>query len=142
MSSLFGVDHFVHVVPDRQLLELLMQMQRLHTLTHERLTFMAKTLDEMLAQGAAILAQVTKNADLDSSIISITNAYAAQLADLKAQLVAAATDKTKLAALADTMQALSDKAAAEGQAVADAITANTPAADPTATPAPDTSGTV
>lgn len=125
---------------DREILDALLSILKFNHHLNERLTAMAKTLDDMLAQGAAILAQVTKNTDLDSSIITITNAFAAQLADLKAQLVAAGIDKAKLAQLGDLMQTLSDKAAAEGQLVADAITANTdqaaPVSDPTPAPPP------
>lgn len=127
---------------DREILDALLSMLKFNHHLNERLNLMAKTLDEMLAQGAAILAQVTKNTDLDSSIITITTAFASQLADLKAQLVAAGIDKAKLAQLADTMQMLSDKAAAEGQMVADAITANTdspaPPPVPVETPPADT----
>ena len=56
------------------------------------------------------------------------NAQSATLADLRAQLAAAGTDPTKLAALGDVLDALSAKAKEEGQITADAITANTPAA--------------
>lgn len=94
----------------------------------ERLTAMAKTLDDLIAQGNATLAQVTKNTDLDQSIIAIVNAQAATLTDLRAQLAAAGTDPAKLAQLGDIMDQLAAKATSEGQATADAVTANTPAA--------------
>lgn len=94
----------------------------------ERIEQMAKTVEDMIVEANNVLAQVTKNTDLDNSIIALMTAQAATLADLKAQLAAAGTDTVKLAALGDTLQALSDKAAAEGQLTADAIKANTPAA--------------
>lgn len=87
-------------------------------------------LDDLIAKGKATLDQVTKNTDLDTSIIAIVNAQAAQLADLRKQLDAAGTDADKLAELGTVMDQLAAKATAEGQATADAVTANTPADTP------------
>jgi hypothetical protein len=101
----------------------------------KRIDDMAKTLQELIDQGNATLAQVTTNTDLDNSIIAIVNAQAATLTDLRAQLAAAGTDAAKLAELGDVMDALATKATAEGAVTADAIKANTPAAAPTADPA-------
>lgn len=84
-----------------------------------------KTLQDLIDQGNATLAQIKKNTDLDDSIIGIVNANAALIVDLRAQLQAAGTDPAKLAELADVMQKLSDNAVAEGQKTADAVTAGT-----------------
>lgn len=89
---------------------------------------MAKTLQDIIDQGKATLDQVTKNTDLDNSIIAIVKANAQTITDLRAQLAAAGTDPAKLAELGDVMDQLAAKATAEGQATADAVTANTPAA--------------
>ena len=94
----------------------------------ERLDTMAKTLDQIIQQANDTLAQVTKNTDLDQSIIGIMNGQAATLKDLRAQLAAAGTDAAKLQQLGDAMDTLAAKATAEGQVTADAVTANTPAA--------------
>jgi hypothetical protein len=86
---------------------------------------MAKTLDEILAQGETTLTQVTKNTDLDNSIIALVNANTQTIKDLRAQLEAAGTDPAKLAHLGEIMDSIASGATAQGQAVADAVTANT-----------------
>lgn len=111
--------------------------QHLH-LIHERLDAMAISIDDLLAKSQAALDQIKTNTDLDQSIIAICNRNATQIADLKAQLEAAGTDAAKLDQVAANMDALIQNAKDEGQAVADAVTANTPA-DP---PAPADGGTL
>lgn len=89
---------------------------------------MAKTLDDILAQGQTVLAGVTKNNDLDDSIIKTLNADTAILKDLRAQLAAAGTDPAKLQALGTLMDQVAAAQDAAAQKKTDAITANTSAA--------------
>lgn len=79
----------------------------------ERIEAMSQELDDLTTQ-------VTNNNTLVGSAITL-------IQGLKTALDAAGTDPTKL-------KALSDSLGAKDQELADAITANTPAAQPTATP--------
>lgn len=106
-------------------------LQRQNGIIIKRIDDMAKTLQDIIDQGNATLAQVTTNTDLDNSIIAIVNAQAATLTDLRAQLAAAGTDAAKLAELGDVMDQLAAKTVAEGVVTAEAVKANTAAA-PTA----------
>jgi hypothetical protein len=93
-----------------------------------RLETIMSAIDDLQAKADATLAQVTKNTDLDASIIAIVTANAKTILDLKAQLASAGVDPAKLQTLSDTMDAIAAKAIASGQATADAVTANTEAA--------------
>jgi len=62
----------------------------------------------------ALTAEVTRNTDVDASAIALINGLAAKIVELK-------NDPVALQALADSMKASSN-------ALADAVTANTPAA--------------
>jgi hypothetical protein len=64
----------------------------------------------------ALTAEVTRNTDVDNSAIALINGLAAQIIALK-------NDPVALQALADSMKASSD-------ALATAVTANTPAEPP------------
>lgn len=88
---------------------------------------MAKTLDELLAQGDKVMAGVTKNTDLDASIITILNTDTGLLRELRAQLAAAGQDPAKLEALGTLMDQVAAAQEAAAQKKADAITANTDA---------------
>jgi hypothetical protein len=67
-----------------------------------------------MADLTALTAEVTRNNDVDQSAIILLNGLAAQIQQLK-------TDPAALQALADQLKASSDK-------LAEAVTANTPAA--------------
>ena len=54
-----------------------------------------KTLDQMVQQAKDVLAQVNANTSVDQSIIALVNATNQQMADLRAQLAAAGTDRHK-----------------------------------------------
>lgn len=139
--NIFGRDHHGRDDPMRDAPPHAIEQYLMAHHIIERLNQMAKTLQDLIDQGNATLAQVTTNTDLDNSIIAIMTGQAATLTDLKAQLAAAGTDPAKLAELSDVMDKLAAKASAEGQVVADAVKANAaaatpaPAADPAATPA-------
>lgn len=87
----------------------------------EALTRIEAKLDQLIAEGVtmaadltALTAEVTRNTDVDQSAIALLQGLAAQIESLKADPVA-------LQALADQLKGSSDK-------LAEAITANTPAA--------------
>lgn len=117
-----------HVEISPEVRGLLDAISRKQDRTLERLTTMAKTLQDIIDQGNAALTQIAKNTDLDNSIIALQKASAQTITDLRAQLAAAGTDPAKLAELGDVMDQIAAKTAAEGQTVADAVTAGTPAA--------------
>ena len=96
------IDIYHHFEPPGTEVKLL---QELNT----RITKMAKTLDDLVAQVAALTT-------VDDSVVAL-------LTDIKARLDAAIAsgDPTKI-------QALSDALAAQTQRLADAVVANTPAA--------------
>lgn len=119
--------HFHHVVRDPETARFESLVLRILQDITEAQNKMAKTLDDLIQQANDTLAAVTKNTDLEGSIIALQKASAQQIKDLKDQLAAAGTDPAKLQTLSDTMDALAAKVAAEGQAAADAVTANTPA---------------
>lgn len=122
----FEVHNFRH--GDRQVEDRLRGVEGKLDLIIQKLETIMPTLDELLAKSTTTLAQITKNTDLDNSIIALVTANNAQITDLKAQLAAAGTDPAKLQALSDTMDAILSGATSQGQSVADAVTANTPAA--------------
>lgn len=109
------------------LVQIVIEMER-------RQTQMAKTLEEILAQGRETLAQIKANADLDRSIYDALKQRDDRLAELTEQLKAAGTDPAKLAELAALMDELTAAANAERDASVEAIKASTPAAP--ADPAP------
>lgn len=94
-------------------------------LTNERLDTMARTIDDILAQGQTVLTGVTKNTDLDDSIITMLNAETATLKDLRGQLAAAGTDPAKLEALGTLMDQVAAANDSNAQKKTAAITANT-----------------
>lgn len=67
-----------------------------------------------MADLTALTAEVTRNSDVDQSAIILLNGLAAQIVALKTDPVA--------------LQALADQLKASSTALADAVTANTPAA--------------
>lgn len=94
----------------------------------ERISLMAKTLDDLLAQGQKVLEGVTKNTDLDESIITVLNTDTGLLREIRAQLAAAGQDPAKLEALGALMDQVATAQDAAAQKKAAAITANTDAA--------------
>lgn len=105
--------------------EVTAEIAELRDLITKGFSNMAKTLDDLIAQGQTALDQITKNTDLDNSIIALVNANTQTIKDLRAQLATAGTDPAKLEALGAIMDGLVSQGAAQGQAVADAVTANT-----------------
>lgn len=95
---------------------------------NERLTTMAKTLDDILAAQSATLAKMTAMKTVDDSIAALVTSQKQTLTDLKGQLDAAiaSNDPTKLQQVADNMDAIN--AQLDAQAATEAAVANTPAA--------------
>jgi hypothetical protein len=86
------------------------------------------TLEELQAKADETLANVTAETDLDNAVAKIVTDRNTTIADLKAQLAAAGTDPQKLQALADTLDNILKTNTSNTKIVADAVTANTPAA--------------
>ena len=78
----------------------------------------------------ALATKVTAEETVIDSVVTLLNGLAAMIADLKAQLAAAiaANDPAAIQAVADSLAALGTKVDADKQKLADAATANTPAA--------------
>jgi ABC-type transporter Mla subunit MlaD len=78
----------------------------------------------------ALSAKVTEEETVIDSVVTLLNGLSAMIADLKAQLAAAIAnnDPAAIQAVADSLAALSTKVDADKQKLADAATANTPAA--------------
>lgn len=93
-------------------------------------------IDDLQAKMDQATASIQKNSDLDDSIIAALAAETQQIKDLKSALDTAGTDPVKLQALGQAMDAAIAKSEGEAQKKADAITANTPAADPAPAAAP------
>lgn len=127
------IHHYHHIVRDAALLRSVLNLET-------RMATIMRTLDDLLTQGTAVLGQVRQNGSLDESIIALVTAQASQLTDLRAQLAAAGNDPAKLAKLGEVMDQLSDQLRQQGQATADAVTANTHAASDAATAGTDASG--
>lgn len=87
------------------------------------------TLADIQAQNAALAAAVAdEDTVIDSAVVLITG-FAAQLADIQAQLAAAiaANDPTAIQAVVDSMASTVADITAKKQALADAVAAGTPA---------------
>lgn len=101
----------------RELLHLLIEKNRLEDAILEKLDRIERKVEHMSAEMDRLTASVEKQKTVDASIIALLNGIAKQLRDL----IAAGSDPAALTALADSIDQ-------NNQAVADAVTANTPAA--------------
>lgn len=127
MTFWFRHHHDHHVHNDPQLEVRLKAIEQKLDLINERFDTMARTLDDLLAQGNKVLDGVTKNTDLDNSIITVLNTDTQLLRDLRKQLAEAGQDPAKLEALGTLMDQVAASQDAAAQKKADAITANTDA---------------
>jgi len=75
-----------------------------------------------------LTAKVTAEETVIDSVVTLLNGLSAMIADLKAQLAAAGGDPAAIQAVVDGLDALGGKVDADKQKLADAATANTPAA--------------
>jgi hypothetical protein len=85
------------------------------------------TVDDILAKSQAVMDQTKKNGDLEASIIAIVNHNSDTIKDLQKQLADAGTDPAKLQQVADQLDAILKSETSNADAVAAAVTANTPA---------------
>lgn len=123
------VDHiFHHVVRDPETARFEREVLGKLELLKEALEMTVKTIDQMIQQQNDMIAKVQKTTDLEQAIIQNQKDQAATIADLRAQLASAGVDPTKLQALGDAMDALSQKVDAEADQAATAITTGTQAA--------------
>lgn len=88
----------------------------------------AMNIDDLLAKSSSVMDQTKKNGDLEQAIIGIVNHNNDVIKDLQKQLADAGTDPTKLQQLGDALDAILNSETANGTAVAQAVTANTPTA--------------
>lgn len=115
----------LHVKPDHQVVALLNDVFLRLDLMESNIM---ATIDQLQAKADATLANVTAETDLDNAIAKIVTDQNNTIIDLKAQLVAAGTDPVKLAALESTLDNILTVNTSNTKIVADAVTANTPAA--------------
>lgn len=90
--------------------------------------YMAKTLDQLLAQEQQQMDQLKANDDLDNSILTALGQNAQLIKDLRQNLKDAGTDQAKLDQLGQMMDQLAAAQQQSAQKKADAIKAGTDAA--------------
>lgn len=95
-------------------------------------TMIMPTLDELNAKADQTLNEVRAETDLNNAIAKVVTDQNDTIKSLRDQLAAAGTDQAKLDKLGETMDQILATNTSNTKIVSDAITANTPAAEPTA----------
>lgn len=113
------IHHHLHIDPE--VLALLRKLVGLET------SIMA-TVADLKTQADKTLAAVTKETDIDNAIVLLVQGNTAQITALKQQvadLIASGADPTVLQPILDSLVTAESTSLANGQLVADAVTAGT-----------------
>jgi uncharacterized coiled-coil protein SlyX len=94
---------------------------------------MARSIDEVLAQGRAVLVEVAANTTVEAKVYTLLSGQAQTIKDLRDQLAAAGTDPAKLEELGTIL----DQLHAQVQAQTDEAAAAVPSEAPPVEPAPE-----
>lgn len=94
---------------------------------------MARTIDDILAQGQAVLLEVQANSTVEAKVYTLLSGQAQTIKDLRDQLAAAGTDPAKIEAVG----VLLDQLHAQIQAQSDEAAAAVPSEPEQPAPAPE-----